>query len=61
MFKLSAQPKVRFYTVISVEADELRHRLQTKLKLSANALAERALRSLAAEEGLVANGPPHAG
>ena len=49
------------YFPSSVEADELRHRLQAKLKLSANALAERALRSLAAEEGLVANGPPRAG
>lgn len=45
-----ALPKVRFYTVISVEADELRRRLQAQLRCSANQLAERALQSLAAEE-----------
>jgi predicted RNA-binding protein Jag len=45
-----ALPKVRFYTVISIEADELRRHLQAQMRCSANQLAERALRSLAAEQ-----------
>jgi hypothetical protein len=50
MRKPPAKPVVRFYTNISVEADALRRRLQTRLNYSANELAERALRSLAAEQ-----------
>jgi hypothetical protein len=45
-----AQPKVRFYTCISIQADELRRHLQAQMRCSANQLAERALRSLAAEQ-----------
>jgi hypothetical protein len=38
-----AEPKVRDYREISVEADALRRQLQAKLKCSANELAERAI------------------
>jgi hypothetical protein len=43
-----AEPKVRDYREISVEADALRRHLQAKLKCSANELAERAIHALAA-------------
>jgi hypothetical protein len=51
-----AQPKVRFYTCISIEADVLRRRLQAYMQCSANQLAERALRSLAADQ--IEKAPP---
>jgi hypothetical protein len=51
-----ALPKVRFYTVISIEADELRRHLQAQMRCSANQLAEQALRSLAAEQ--IGHAPP---
>jgi predicted RNA-binding protein Jag len=50
MRKPPAKPVVRFYTNISVEADALRRHLQAQMRCSANQLAERALRSLAAEQ-----------
>jgi hypothetical protein len=43
-----AEPKVRDYREISVEADRLRRELQARLKCSANELAERAIHALAA-------------
>jgi hypothetical protein len=46
-----AQPRVKFYREISVEADELSRQLQVELDVSANELAERAIRCLAASRG----------
>jgi hypothetical protein len=54
-FTTTARVQVRFYTLVSPEADELRRRLQAKLQISANQLAERALRSLALEQGVTAD------
>jgi hypothetical protein len=52
MFKTPAKPQVRFYCVISMDADDVRRRLQEKLKLSANKLAERAFYALAVEQNI---------
>ena len=53
MRRIRPQPTMRFYTLISIEADELRRRLQDELQLSANAVAERAIYALAVEQGVV--------
>jgi hypothetical protein len=42
-----AQPKIRHYREISIEADAISRRLQAELGCSANELAELAIRSLA--------------
>jgi hypothetical protein len=47
----SGQPRVKFYREISVETDELSRQLQVELDVSANELAERAIRCLAASRG----------
>jgi hypothetical protein len=48
MSRKSAKPVVRHYREISVEADALCRRLQAEIGCSANELAERAIRALAA-------------
>ena len=48
MSRKSAKPVVRHYREVSVEADALSRRLQAEIGCSANELAERAIRALAA-------------
>jgi hypothetical protein len=49
MSRKSAQPVVRHYREVSVETDALSRQLQAEIGCSANELAERAIRALAAD------------